>query len=290
MSSLLVTVFYIHFSYNKALTAASVALYYIWLNPVLKRMRKACCLVYGILHLSVLQAQVHLRGMVYIDSVQQRPADSAMLYVSTGRHWYTNRQGMYSIDLPVYDTLFIFYQHKILALPINAAVLRQPYLNIYLNDTAHGRLAVEQLKPVFVKSNYKEDSINNRRDYDNIFNYRKPTLASNNKWKDSTNGIPLNTQNKKLGLVSTSIFGIGRTGKQKQHLQKRLVANEQLNYVANWFRPALVQKYCDMRNKDSLNFFVIHYTPAYKDFIAMNEIDLAQYIIKQVKVYRGEVK
>lgn len=250
-------------------------------------MHKAFLLVYVAIQFSALQAQVHLRGLVYTDSIKQRPADSAMLYVNTGKHWYTNRQGMFSIDLPVYDTLYVFYQHKILAVPVTAVMLRQQYLNIYLNDTVHGKLTIDQLKPVFIKSNYEEDSINNRRDYENIFNYRKPKIASNNKWKDSANGIPLDTKNKKLGLVSTSIFGIGRTGKQKMHLQKRLLNNEQLNYVAKYFTPALVQKYTDLRSRDSLSFFVLHYAPAYNDFITMNDLDLAQYIIKQVRVYRG---
>jgi hypothetical protein len=148
------------------------------------------------------------------------------------------------------------------------------------------------LKPVFVrKSTYKQDSIRNREDYNDIFNYRKHTVnMGNNKWRDSVNGLALDTKDKKLSVmdVSSALDGFSRTAKQKLRLQKRLVATEQVDYIQQYFTPALVEKYTAMHDDDSLHHFIQLYTPAFKDFIMMNELDLGMYILAKVKLFRAK--
>jgi hypothetical protein len=162
--------------------------------------------------------------------------------------------------------------------------------DIFLNNSSNSRPAFNYLKPVFVRnSNYRNDSIKNRQEYADVFNYRKTGVGmGNNKWRDSVNGLALDTKDKKLSLldIGGALQGASKKSRQKLHLQKMLVQTEQANYIEHTFTPALVEKYSGMHDDDSLHQFIKKYAPPYNELTGMNEIDMAMYIVKQVKLFR----
>jgi len=192
-------------------------------------MRKACCIIYVFLHFFVLQGQVQLNGIVYRDSISKKPADSALIYLSSGKGIYANNYGAYKISVQAADTLWVYYQNKILSFYLSPSQLTKEHFDIYLDDSVHGKLQFNQLKPVFLNNNsYKDDSIKNREEYADIFNYRKSKLSmGNNKWHDSISvlggRIPIDTKNKKLSLLNITTVAHAmryRAGSQKLRLQK----------------------------------------------------------------------
>jgi len=253
-------------------------------------MRNVVCIVYVFLHFSVLQAQVNLRGIVYRDSASKKPIDSALVYIKSGAYYFTDKQGGYQIAASGGDTLWVYNHGKTHSYYMPRPLLASKNFDIYLNDTADNEVVFHQLAPVFIRnSNYTKDSINNRKEYQDIFNYKKARVGmGNNKWRDSTNGVALNTQDKKLSLLDISGLwnATSKENKEKLHLQKRLVETEHSNYVDQHFNPALVEKYTAMHDDDSLHVFVKRFAPPYEEIVTMNELDIAEYIVKQVAVFR----
>lgn len=259
-------------------------------------MRNVYCIIFIALNISALHAQVYINGTVYRDAAFGVPLDSALVYTNAGRYVYTGKTGFYKIALRMEDTLRVYYQNKVFSLPLATPMLSKGYLDVYLDDTLHGQLSYNQLKPVFVKNNsYKRDSIKNRQEYKDIFEYHKDKVSmGNNKWHDSIAApggkVALDTKNKKLGLLNITSFAhaiSSTTGSRKLRLQKRLVAAEQADYVARVFTPALVERYTAMHDDDSLHIFIKQYAPPYNDLSNMNDLDLAIYIVNKMKDYRS---
>jgi hypothetical protein len=253
-------------------------------------MRSVLYIIFTFLNLSAVHAQVNLRGNVYRDSLSKKPIDSVLVYIKSGAYFFTDKQGGYQIAVSGGDTLWVYNHGKTHSFYMSRAMLASKIFDIYLNDTTEDKIAFHQLAPVFVRnSNYTKDSINNRKEYADIFNYKKARVGlGNNKWRDSTNGIALNTQDKKLSLLDISGLwqATSKENKEKLRLQKRLVETEHSNYVDQHFNPTLVEKYTAMHDDDSLHMFVKRFAPPYEELITMNELDIAEFIVKQIAVFR----
>lgn len=259
-------------------------------------MRDVYRLIFVVLHASALHAQVYVHGTVYNDAAFSRPLEAALVYTSSGTYVYTGKAGNYTIVARLDDTLRVYYESKIFSLPLSNYLVSKDHFDIYFSDTLNGRLLYNQLKPVFVKSNnYRADSIKNRQEYGDIFDYRRNKVSmGNNKWHDSINTlggkVAIDTKNKKLSLLNvTSVAHAisNKKGSQKLRLQKRLVATEQSDYVNRVFTAALVEKYTNMHDDDSLHIFIKQYAPPFNNLVNMNDLDLAMYIVNNMRIYRS---
>ena len=157
--------------------------------------------------------------------------------------------------------------------------------------------AVHSLIPVTVYTNtYKTDSIQNRTDYENIFNYRKKKInMGDNKWNRTMvvmgKKISLDQQ-KSLSLldINSLIRKIhSKKDNQKLALQKRLMQQEQDGYVRQVFTPALVERFSNIHDNDSLDIFIAKYAPSYNQISTMNELDLGSYILANMKLFRQDL-
>ncbi len=154
---------------------------------------------------------------------------------------------------------------------------------------------LHSLTPVIVHtSTYKADSIQNRIDQKNIFNYRKKKInMGDNKWNRTIvvmgKKIDLNTKDKKFSLLdinSLAHFIHSKKDNQTLTLQKRLLQEEQDNYVKQIFTPALVERFSNMHNDDSIRMFIAKYAPSYDQIQTMNELDLGSYILDSMKLFQ----
>jgi hypothetical protein len=160
-------------------------------------------------------------------------------------------------------------------------------------DTA----AAHNLAPVNVHTNtYKADSIRNRAEYENTFDYkRKKINMGDNKWDRSIvvmgKKVALTPQDKLslLDINSLATHIHSKKNNQKRTLQKRLIQQEQENYVYQIFTPALVERFSNMHNDDSLHLFIARYAPPYDQIQTMNELDLGSYILTNMKLFRQQL-
>lgn len=154
--------------------------------------------------------------------------------------------------------------------------------------------AIYNLTPVTVHTNtHKADSIQNRADYEPILNYRKKKInMGDNKWNRTIivmgKKITLDPQ-KSLSLLDINSLARSihsKKDKQKLFLQKRVIEQEQDAYIQQVFTPALVEKFSNMHDDDSLHLFIARYAPSYNEIKIMNELDLGSYILLNMKAFR----
>ena len=65
-----------------------------------------------------------------------------------------------------------------------------------------------------------------------------------------------------------------------------MIQEQQDNYVQQIFTPALVERFSNMHNDDSLHMFIARYAPSYTQIKTMNELDLGNYILVNMKLFR----
>ena len=261
-------------------------------------MKKIGCFLNTFFALSFLHAQVNVRGTVYKDFIKHEAADSAAVYIKGGQHLITDKAGNFKIRMSSSDTLYINYRNKQYRYYPTRAEFSSGVFEIYLDDSTGFTINYHTLTPVTVKNNrYTADSLERRKEYERIFKFRTDKInMGNNKWHDSipTIGgkVARDTRNKKLSLLNiTSLTHAIKSKKTKQTLalQKRLIKQEQTNYVEHVFTPALVEKYSGIHDDDSLNLFVQKYAPTYDELITMTELDIGMYILKKSRLFRGIV-
>lgn len=164
-------------------------------------------------------------------------------------------------------------------------------------STAHAitdTLPIHNLDPVTVHtSTYKADSVFEREFYKNIFNYKKKKInMGDNKWTRTTvvmgKKIALKPQ-ESLSLldIDALIMNIhSKKNKQKLALQKRMIEQEQERYVLKVFTPALVERFSNMHDDDSIHVFIAKYAPSFKEIKTMNELDLGNHVLVNMKLFR----
>lgn len=154
---------------------------------------------------------------------------------------------------------------------------------------------IHNLTPVTIHTNiYKSDSIQNRIDQKDIFDFKKKKVnMGDNKWSRTIivmgKKINLNTKDKKFSLLDIHSLAHAihsKKDKQKLTLRKRLLQQEQDNYVKQVFTPALVERFSNMYNDDSIRMFIAKYAPSYNQIQTMNELDLGSYILTNMKLFR----
>ena len=118
-----------------------------------------------------------LRGTVY-DSTRTYPVISVSVLTSSGKGTATDIYGHYEIDVIETDSVWFSY--------LNKPTIKYPVKKIA--DASRFDIAIHinvpVLKEVIVKPrNYKMDSIQNRIDYAKAFDWQKPKLKANRKWR-----------------------------------------------------------------------------------------------------------
>lgn len=159
----------------------------------------------------------------------------------------------------------------------------------YLDSITGGKL-----KPVTIKTNkYLADSIRNRENYADVFNYQpKKINMGDNKWDRTIiamgKKIALDPQ-KSLSLLDVdAVAEVVHSKKKKQtlKLRKHLQKQEEAIFIQQKFTPAIVEKYSNIHNKDSLTMFVSRYAPTRDQIEIMNELDLGLYIKSMLPLFR----
>lgn len=209
-------------------------------------------------------AQYRVKGHVY-DSSRTIPIELVTVQSTGGQITITDSTGAYTINVAEKDSIWFSYLGK--------PTPKYPVLKI--NNVMQFDLALH-LKPdvmreVRIKTrNYKEDSVQNRRDYAKAFNFRRPSLGTMTSVTSS--GVGFDVQE----IIRLFQF---RKNKSMERFQARLEQEERDKYIDRRFTKGLVKRLTDIKKDEELADFMQKYRPTFEFTAGTSDYDF-QYFIK----------
>jgi hypothetical protein len=220
-------------------------------------------------------AQILIQGKVF-DISKKTPLESVAVLTSSGRGAITDSLGKYTLNARETDTIYFSFMGK------NTNKFPVAEIKDHLNFDISIHVMANELPGVTIKNrNYLLDSIQNRKDYAKIFNYRKPTLRISSNPNYTPGGVG-------AAFDLTEIINMFRFKRNRQilSLQKRLVQQEQDKYIDKRFSKRFITKITGLQG-GSLDSFMLFYRPPYDFLLAVNDLELGVYIQKCHKHFEG---
>ena len=217
-------------------------------------------------------AQYKVRGTVY-DSSRTYPLEAVSVYTTSGRGTVTDINGFYQLDVSLTDSIQFSYLGKpTMKFPVKAIPnLQQFDLSL--------RVAVTTLREVKVQPrNYRLDSIQNRKDYEKVFNFRRPNIETL-----TTTGGPAGAGLSVTELIRAFQF---RRNRSMERFQQRLITEEQEKYVTYRFNKALVRRLTGL-SEEELPVFMQAYRPTYEFIIQSSDYQFQKYIKDAAADFKG---
>lgn len=220
-----------------------------------------------------------VQGTIY-DITQKIPLPNVSVLTTSGYGTKTDSFGFYSIRANAYDSIWFSYLEK--------ATPKYPVKTIQ-NPAAFDisiQMSAIELPGVTVKKpNYHFDSLQNRKEYEKVFNYRKPGLRISSFSPGSGNvgagaGLDLDE------LINVFRF---RHNRNMKFLQGWLIKEEQEKYIDYRFSKIFVRKLTGLDN-ETLDSFMKQYRPNYEYVVPLNDAELGMYILECFKEYKSKRK
>jgi len=231
-------------------------------------------ITYLLLHSAAISSgQFLLQGTVY-DRGKVNYVEGVRVVSSGGIFAVTDSMGRYSIPVSEKDSVYFQYAGKPTRKFSVNEVTDPRHFDISILSKVESKYKV--LKEVVVYSKtYREDSIENRETYAEVFNYEKPGLKT-----ISNPGGPAGYDVNEL----INLFRFGRN-KRLQSFQKRLLKEEQEKYVDMRFNKVFVSRITGLSGAH-LDSFCVRYRPDHVFCKFSSEIDFNQYVLNCSYQYR----
>jgi hypothetical protein len=212
------------------------------------------------------QAQFILSGTV-LDYSKINYVPNVKVISTGGLFTFTDSLGKYKIMVTEKDSLTFFFTNK----PTQKFVVKN------INDISHFDVSLHinintkynTLKEVIVFSkSHRQDSLENRATYADIFNYNKPTFRTS----IGPSGV--------VGADANELINIFRFKRNKRlkAFRTRLEIEEQDKYVNYRFSKKVVKRITQLKD-NNLERFMILYKPDY-DFVSIaDELTFNQYLL-----------
>jgi hypothetical protein len=245
-------------------------------------LRTALLLSFFLFYSIVLHAQLTISGTV-LDKSKINRVENVQVRSSGGMFTSTDTMGRYAIQVKQGDTLTFVYKNKATQ-PFAVNNISNPnQFDISLHLNIESKYSV--LKEVVVYSKtFKQDSIENRQNYANIFSYSKPGI--------STSVVPGGG----VGADVNELINIFRFRRNKRlkAFQQRLEIQEQEKYVDYRFNKITIGRMTGLSG-ERIDSFLVWYRPSYEFTQMSSEIVFNQYILNASYQFRkimpiGEAK
>jgi len=209
-----------------------------------------------------------LEGTVY-DYANHRPIEAVSVVCTCGGGTITDSNGHYILKVSKKDSVYFSYLGK--------NTIKYPLDTIKnISDFELGlHIDAKWLPEVKVTShNYRLDSVQNRKDYAKIFDYKRPGLRINN--TTTPTYIPGSVT---AGLDLDELINVFRFRRNRQLLsfQTRLLKEEQDKYIDHRFSKRLVKQLTQLESPD-IESFMAAYKPEYDILQQMNDLELGYYV------------
>ena len=202
-----------------------------------------------------------------------RPLDGVSVLCSCGSGTTTDSNGNYVIRVNDTDSLRFSYLGRttqMFAVSImNATTGFDIALHVKPTELAEVRVAPR---------NYRMDSLQNRKDYEKIFNYHKPGLALS----DGANGAGFDLDE----LINVFRF---QRNRRLAAFQARLLEDEQDKFIDHRFTRYTVKKITGLSG-DSLENFMFHYRPSFQFTKFASDYNFYYYIKESYQDYLRQLQ
>lgn len=215
---------------------------------------------------SWLQAQIILSGTVY-DSSKINYVEGVRVVSTGGLFTVTDSMGRYAIMVAEKDSVAFVFRNKSTQRFSVKAIDDFSHFNISLHVTVKGKYSTLKEVIVYGKS-YRQDSLENRQTYADVYDYKKPTIHSS----ISPDGV--------AGADINEIINIFRFKRNKRlrAFQLRLEEQERDKYVNYRFNKTLVKRLTQLEGAQ-LETFMLRYRPGYEFTSNADEPAFNQYIL-----------
>ncbi len=243
-----------------------------------KRLPLSALLLLGMLCFSQsINAQVvTISGTVY-DITARRPLEAVAVFSNSGKGTITDSAGRYTITVPSRDSIWFSLIGKSTMKYAVDTIGNMTSFNVMIHVYS------TQLPEVKVRNNYyKFDSIQNRRDYAKIFEFKKPGLRLSGNPNYNPGGLT-------VGFDLNEIINMFRTKRNRsiEALQKRLIEQEHDKYIDRRFTKLFVKKLTKLTSPD-LEDFMSEFRPDYEVLTLLNELELGYYIQKSFDQFKSK--
>ncbi len=212
-----------------------------------------------------MRAQFLLGGTVY-DSSKINMVEGVRVVSTGGLFTMTDSLGGYHLMVNEKDSVSFFFRNKPTQKFAVKSIPDPSHFDISLRVTVKGKYSMLKEVVVYSKS-YRQDSLENRKAYADVFEYRKPGVRTS--MQDGVAGADLDE------LINIFRF---KRNKRLHAFQVRLEAQEQEAYINYRFNKTLVKRISQLQGQQ-LDSFMILYRPSY-EFVSMaDEMTFDQYVL-----------
>lgn len=204
------------------------------------------------------------------DSSRNYPMEAVTVLSTSGEGVVTNSQGYYVIEVSERDSIWFSY--------LNKPTIKFPVLKIAnpMSFDISLQVNVPVMKEVKLKlKNYRQDSIQNRLDYAKIFNYEKPGLKTVTPSYGGAAGFDLDE------IINMFRF---KRNRSMASFQKRLLLEEEDNFVSHRFNKALVRRLTSLTGNE-LDSFMKVFRPSFLFTKFSGDYDFQLYIKQAYERY-----
>jgi len=202
--------------------------------------------------------------------------DAVSVYSTSGKTAITDSLGRYTFTVSNSDSIWFSYLGK------NTQKYPVDTIN-NLNDFEIALHIDEHWLPTVKvhNKNYLLDSLQNRKDYANVFNYRRPTLQA-----VTPNYGSAYVPGTAAGFDLDQIIEMFQFRKNREMLafQQRLLEEEHDKYISHRFSKHFVNQLTHLQSP-RLDEFMTEYKPAYELLLQLNDLELGYYIEQCYKLY-----
>jgi hypothetical protein len=217
-------------------------------------------------------AQVTIHGTVF-NMYKTRPLDAVSVICSCGIGTTTDSNGNYMIRVNQGDSLRFSYLGRATQMfPVNMMNATTGFdIALHVNPT---ELAEVRVAP----KNYYLDSLQNRKDYEKIFNYTKPGLALSDGSSGSGVGVDLD-----------QIINMFRFKRNRRMLafQERLIEDEHDKFINHRFTRYIVKKITGLSG-DAEDSFMFRFRPSYEFTKIATDYEFFDYIKLAYQDYKHQ--
>ena len=230
------------------------------------------CLI--ILYIPVKAQFVTISGTVY-DITAKNPIEAVTVRSTSGRGTITDSLGRYSFTVRSKDSIWFSLLNKNTMRYAVDTISNLSSFNISIH------LKAFELPAVTVRNrDYRLDSIQNRKDYQKYFDFKKPTIKLSEPYGYTPGGAT-------VGLDLDELINMFRFRRNRNlmFLQNRLLQQEQDRYINNRFNKGIVRKITKLQTPE-IDSFMKRYRPDYELLQTFNDLELGYYIELNFKDFK----
>ena len=223
-----------------------------------------------------LQAQLTVTGTVF-DSSRRNYVENVRIETTSGKYTRTDSMGSYKIAVTENDSLTFIYQNKPTQKFAVKEISNLMQFDLSLGVTVKSGYRVLKEVVIYARS-YREDSMENRQTYADVYNYRNPTIRTS----ISPGGA--------VGADVNEIINMFRFKRNKRlkAFQARLEQQEQDNFVSYRFNKNFVRRITQLQGAQ-LDTFMVRYLPTYEFAITADEVTFNKYILNSSYAFKIEL-